>query len=827
MNIKVNGKEVSALVDTGSQVTLMPYRVYQDLFGKKGVRLHEARGLLRVTAANGLDVPYLGYFEADIEVNGIIVSGRGILVKCPSTRESKGGPSQEAVILGMNVLQALPPGTLPLPPMLGGLARVARGRPVFIPPNSTAVVQVTGIGNSKRLDRPSEVLVEPCPGSHLPRGLIVGSCLSSVQGCSCFVQVANLTDEGITLKPGSIVGTIQRVQADIVPEEVQVEVSCDRIHVCAARSTTPVCSQECPVDLQHVDCTAEQKAQLERLVLANRDLFCSDDEDLGYTEKVMHRMRLKDDIPVASTFRRIPPTQLQEVKEHIQTLLSKKIIQQSSSPYASPVVIVRKKDGSIRLCVDYRRLNSKTIPDAYPLPRIDDSLDALGGAKVFSTLDLASGYHQVAMSPEDRQKTAFITPFGLFEYLRMPMGLSTAPATFQRLMQMTMNDLAFQILLVYLDDLLIYSKSFEEHLQRLQTVFDRLREVGLTLNPKKCHLVWAEVEYLGYTISGEEIATSKDKVTAVKSWPALKTLHDLRSFLGFASYYRRFVQGFAKVAKPLHQLISQTYQKEKGQKRKSKKVDVSRDWNAGCQSAFQELKDRLTSAPVLGYVDFSLPFILETDASLDGLGSVLSQEQNGKHRVIAYASRSLRPGERMMKNDSSMKLEVLALKWAMCDKFRYYLLGAHTEVYTDNNPLSHLQTAKLGAVEQRWAAELASFEFSVKYRAGRENANADALSRNPVEEPEEEEEFTAVLCAHEVGQPGMFATTIDPVGTPIPDFESIIESPQQKEPGENHAQGRGWPCHYLPFDNSTTMERRSGKGSSYCPCSALHWQEKA
>ncbi|KAL8596550.1 hypothetical protein ACOMHN_059391 [Nucella lapillus] len=408
------------------------------------------------------------------------------------------------------------------------------------------------------------------------------------------------------------------------------------------------------------------------------------------------------------------------------------------------------------------------------------------------------------MSPEDRQKTAFITPFGLFEYLRMPMGLSTAPATFQRLMQMTMNDLAFQILLVYLDDLLIYSRSFEEHLQRLQTVFDRLWEAGLTLNPKKCHLVRAEVEYLGYTISGEGIATSKDKVTAVKSWPAPKTLHDLRSFLGFASYYRRFVQGFAKVAKPLHQLISQTYQKEKGQKRKSKKVDVSRDWNAGCQSAFQELKDRLTSAPVLGYVDFSLPFILETDASLDGLGAVLSQEQNGKRRVIAYASRSLRPGERMMKNYSSMKLELLALKWAMCDTFRYYLLGAHTEVYTDNNPLSHLQTAKLGAVEQRWAAELASFEFSVKYRAGRENANADALSRNPVEEPEEEEEFTAVSCAHEVGQPGMVATTIDLVGTSLPDFESIIESPQQKEPGKTMHKGEAG--HATTFPSITPQQ---------------------
>ena len=490
-------------------------------------------------------------------------------------------------------------------------------------------------------------------------------------------------------------------------------------------------------------------------------MFFQDDQDLGYTDRVSHQMRMQDDIPVASHFRRIPPTQIQEVKEHIQMLLDKKIVRKSCSPYASPVVIVRKKDNSIRLYVDYRQLNAKTVPDAYPLPRIDDSLDALGGARLFSTLDLASGYHQVAMKEEDIEKTAFTTPFGLFEYLRMPMGLNTAPATFQRLMQTTMNDLAFQILLVYLDDLLVYSRDFDEHLERLQVVFDRLREVGLKLNPKKCQLARSSVEYLGYTVSGSGISTSEGKISSVRNWKTPRTLRELRSFLGFASYYRRFVNGFAKLALPLNRLVSTTYQKGGEKKRKSKHVSIAQDWDAKCQQSFQDLKDALTTAPVLGYADFSQPFILETDASLDGLGAVLSQEQEGGRRVIAYASRSLRPAERRMQNYSSMKLEFLALKWAMCDKFRHYLLGAHTVVYTDNNPLSHLQTSKLGAVEQRWAAELACFEFTLKYRSARENKNADALSRFPTEKPEgEEEEWTAVSCGHRAQAAGLRKTAI-------------------------------------------------------------------
>lgn len=561
-------------------------------------------------------------------------------------------------------------------------ARTAGREAIYIPPRSLASVRVTG-GGLQRTGQDVEILVEPLADGG-PAGLLVASTLNVAQGNSLYVQVLNVTEEAIVIRPGTRIGKVQTVDRKVA-NTVDVEVRCNNIVIsCDMQDRTE--PAKCPVDLSEACASKEEKARLEELILKNKDMFFQDDDDLGHTTREQHRIRLKDDEPVTAAFRRIPPSQFQEVKEHIQGLLDKNIIHRSNSPYASPVVIVWKKDGSIRLCVDYRKLNAKTKMDAWPLPRIDDSLDALGGSSWFSTLDLASGYHQVPMHPDDREKTAFVTPFGLFEYLRMPMGLSTAPATFQRLMQTTMNDLAFQILLIYLNDLLIYSKTFEDHLERLNIVFDRLTEIGLKLNPTKCKVARKSVEYLGYTISGEGIATSRDKIRAVADWPTPQTLRELRGALGFFSYYRRFVAGFAKLAQPMNQLVSQILQRDKAKRAKSRNQYLGNLWTADCQRAFEALKTALTTAPVLGYADYTRPFILETDGSFQGLGAVLSQDQEGGHRVIAYASRGLRPSERNMQNYSSMKLELLALKWAMCEKFRGYLLGAQTHVFTDNSP---------------------------------------------------------------------------------------------------------------------------------------------
>lgn len=729
----IGGKRLIALIDTGSQVTMLSERAYRQYFSEAEL---VSVGFLRITAANGCEVPYLGYFEADVEAHGKIARQRGILVRSGSPIDE-----QYDIILGMNSLSEL--GICPHPKpekAVQGFAKVAGKSAVNIPARAISSVRVTGGGNRRSSDPEKDILVEPVATGG-PSGLIVLSTVSKVVGNSFWVQVMNITDEDCTLHPRTRLGVLHDFEEEGV-SEAKISVGCNRIVISKNASEVGDC-RTCPVDLDGAECEPSERRQLRDLVSKNRDMFFNDEEDLGYTEWVNHSINLRDQRPVVSAFRRIPPSQLMEVKRHIQGLLDQNIVQKSTSPYASPVVIVRKKDNSIRLCVDYRRLNEKTIPDAYPLPRIDDSLDALGGAKLFSTLDLASGYHQVAMNPADREKTAFITPFGLFEYLRMPMGLSTSPATFQRLMQTSMNDLVFQILLIYLDDLLVYSRTFAEHLQRLQMVFDRLREVGLKLNPKKCNLVRTSVEFLGYTVSGQGIATSDSKVKAVAEWPTPKTVKDVRSFLGLASYYRRFVNGFSKLAGPLHTLVAENNQK--------KKTVV--DWGPEHQEAFAQLKAALSSAPVLGYADFAQPFILETDASLSGLGAILSQEQNGKKRVIAYASRTLRGGEKNTTKYGSLKLELLALKWAMCEKFRHYLLGSKTVAFTDNNPLSHLKTAKLGAIEQRWAAELACFDFTIRYRAGRENVNADALSRYPLNSDynnSDDDDLVAISCVQQV-----------------------------------------------------------------------------
>uniref|UniRef100_A0A8P4KLL6 Gypsy retrotransposon integrase-like protein 1 n=1 Tax=Dicentrarchus labrax TaxID=13489 RepID=A0A8P4KLL6_DICLA len=522
--------------------------------------------------------------------------------------------------------------------------------------------------------------------------------------------------------PRTVVGTLDFVNVVSLPSGVTEVPS--GVATVSSQTASPSVQQVESVDLSPL--SVEEQGPVKSLLQQYSSVFSIDDTDLGCTNLISHDIPLVDDTPVRQRHRRIPPSEYEVVKEHINRLLSSQIIRESSSPYASPIVLVRKKDGSMRMCVDYRQLNSKTRRDAFPLPRIEESLDALSGARWFSTLDLTSGYNQVPVTEADRPKTAFCTPFGLFEWNRMPFGLCNAPSTFQRLMQRIFGDQQCQSLLLYLDDIVVFSSTVEQHVERLQVVLERLRHEGLKAKLSKCSFFRKEVNYLGHVISADGVSTDPGKIDVVANWPIPTTASELRSFLGFASYYRRFVEGFAQLAAPLHRVVA-----ECGGTKTNKKTEqrLSRCWDDECNQSFETLKAKLTMAPVLAYADFSLPFILEVDASYGGLGAVLSQAQAGKVRPIAYASRGLRPTERNMVNYSSMKLEFLALKWAMTEKFREYLLGNKCVVYTDNNPLSHLSSAKLAATEQRWAAQLASFDFEIKYRSGKSNTNADALSR--------------------------------------------------------------------------------------------------
>ena len=395
-------------------------------------------------------------------------------------------------------------------------------------------------------------------------------------------------------------------------------------------------------------------------------------------------------------------------------------IQKSSSPWVSAVVLVRKKDGGLQFCIDLCRLNAHTIKDAYSLPRIDEALDCLGGARIFTSLDLKSGYWQVEMDEDLKELTAFtVGPLGFYECNRMPFGLTNAPATFQCLMESCLGDLHLNWCIIYLDDIIVFADTPEEHVKRLRDVFEKLAEAGLKLKPSKCEFFKSCVNYLGHVISKEGIECDPKKIEAVKNWPIPVTVTDVRSFLGFTNHYHRFIQGYAKITHSLNKLIS-------GDNANYKKKKVK--WTRECQVTFDELKNKCTQTPILAYANYKKPFIVHTDASELGLGAVLYQRDDANvKRVIAYASRTLTASERKY---PAHKLEFLALKWSVTDQFHEYLYGGLFEVYTDNNPLTYiLTTAKLDDTGQRWIAKLANYDFQLFYKAGKTNVEADALSR--------------------------------------------------------------------------------------------------
>ena len=470
-----------------------------------------------------------------------------------------------------------------------------------------------------------------------------------------------------------------------------------------------------PENLQH-----EAKEMLKR----NAKVFSKDDMDMGRTNLVKHHIKLTDPVPFKEAYRRIPPQMYDEVKAHIQEMLDLGAIRPSNSPWASAIVLVRKKDGRLRFCIDLRKLNNRTVKDAYSLPRIESILDSLGGAQIFSTLDLKAGYWQVEMAEECKAYTAFTCgPLGFYECDTMPFGATNAPATFQRLMHDCLGELNMNWCIVYLDDIIIFSDTKEEHLKRLEAVFQKLCAAGLKLKPSKCFFFKEEIEYLGHVVSGKGISTNPKKIEAVSKWPTPRTVYDVRSFLGFVGYYRRFIKNFSKITKSIREVITGL---ENQSKRAAKKTYI--EWSDAADTAFEQLKAMCVSTPILAYPNYQLPFTLHTDSSTDGLGAVLYQKQDGKMRVIAYASRSVSKAEA---NYPAHKLEFLALKWAVCEKFHEYLYGSKPfEVFTDNNPLTYVLTsAKLDACGQRWVAKLANYNFSIKYKCGVSNAEADALSR--------------------------------------------------------------------------------------------------
>lgn len=720
--VKIEDCEIPALLDTGATVSL----IRESTVSKLGLKVYPVTELLRVECANGQAIPYAGYTVADIALQNS-PKKQCLLLVVPDVAHTQPVP----LLLGTNILEELMEldtcdiNELPEPWRLS--AHCLRQRRDNLQQTGWSIAQLQYIGTEEVHLKPNNVITLPVsvieetnypkgyvvtehpnpsrPGLHTELEISPDLHLLQGQQKDLKVTISNPSDQGLSIKPGTVVAqlspvTIATTNFPLSESNPQILPSLDSAHV-----------------------TDQERAKLKDLVDEYSDIFSQGELDLGHYSGVTHRIEMEDPRPFKQRFRRIPPHMFEEVADHLRQLEANGVIRPSKSQYSSPVVCVRKKDGKLRLCVDFRLLNSKTKKDNYCLPRVEEILDSLGGAKYFSRLDLKAGYHQIEIYEPHKERTAFtVGPLGFWEHNRLAMGLCNSPATFQRILEDCFSDLNLKVMFIYIDDLVIFSNTLEEHRERLRQVFERLRVCGLKLAPKKCDLVQQEISFLGFRVSQQGIHTDPEKVSKVRDWPVPTNAKELRSFLGFASYYRRFCNQFARLANPLTTLLPPTHSTEK--------ITPKWHWGPEQQSAFCDLKSRLCSAPVLAFPDFQKPFELHIDASGEGLGAVLCQRDEKVVKPIAYASRGLSKTE---KHYPAHKREFLALKWSVVDKFNDYLWGApRFLVKTDNNPLTYvLGSAKLDATGHRWLAALASFNFDIQYVPGPSNADADGLSRLP------------------------------------------------------------------------------------------------
>ena len=701
---KLHGMDTYLLVDTGATVSLLSKTCYENIQGEENYELKSVDK--EVLSANSSVIEIYGKTSvkfslnetslqhdmiiADISVDGIL--GLDFLTKHKAIINLR---NHQIDISGIqHSLQ------------LEGTAheyKVALVRRIVVPPRSEIITE-GAICPGPDGGYPVKVgLVEPSDKFLRSDFGMLAKTLVRRQD-KIPLRIMNLSDTSKTIEMGTAVGKLSPVDEVLAVPSQSLECDgsepiADHLKELFARST------------EHLN--QDQKVKAKRLINKYADLFAVSDKDMCRTSLAKRKINTGVQTPIKQQPRRLPFRMQDEVKEHVSDMLQRGIIKPSHSPWSSAIVLVRKKDGSTRFCVDYRRLNSVTTKDAYPLPRIDESLNQLRGCKWFCTLDLNAGYWQVELDPDDKDKTAFVTREGLYEFNVMPFGLCNAPATFERLMETVLSGLQWQVCLIYLDDVIVYGKTFEEMLHNLELVFEKLFSAGLKLKARKCVLFGKQVKYLGHIISEHGIQTDPEKIETVKNWPEPVNRTQVRSFIGLASYYRKFIANFAQIAQPLHKLTQ---------------ASVPFKWNNECQSAFELLKHRLTSAPILTHPDFTQSFILDTDASQNAIGAALSQVQDGKERVVAYASKVLSKSE---KKYCVTRKELLAVV-TFIKHFRPFLYGHKFLVRTDHSSLKWLLRFKDPEGQlARWLEVISAYDMEIEHRAGKLHGNADGLGRIP------------------------------------------------------------------------------------------------
>ena len=694
------GKTIPALLDTGAEMSVVGTCLLSDT--------QIAPTKLALHAANGTSIPLRGQLTTTVSVGSIPTSvnllvsdhifelilgsdwlhSNNCIWDFPSKRLTVGGVSHH-----LGIYQ----------PAVTKMRRLYVTSDIKIPSRHALSIPTT-VARRTLAAGSESYIIEPCS---LGDGVTLSRLLISSNATEIAVPIINLSDKPLFLKKGQLLAEADPIEASDILQSVEPPPPT----LLAGEQHLQAVIDGLPKKLSR----SERRESI-AFIRSYATLFSKDEYDIGRTSIIQHEINTGQSRPFKQQMRRQPPAYEPKIEESMDKMTKSGVISPASGPFGSNITMVRKSNGDLRFCIDYRQLNAITVKDSYPLPRIDACHDALAGCSYFSTLDMRSGYWQVPLSPETAAKTAFLSRRGLHQFNVLPFGLTNAPAIFQRLMDLVLAGLTWEICLAFLDDIIVMSKDFKEHIRRLRQVFDRLRGANLKLNPTKCHLFQSQVRFLGSIISGEGISPDPEKLRAIREWPIPVKTKDVRAFTALAGYYRRHIKNFAHIARPLYALQS---------------PKVRFQWNPEHQKAFEALQQALSSAPIVGMPRDEGDFILDTDASDLAMGAVLSQIQDGRETVIAYASKVLKPAEL---HYCTTRKELLAVMYGLTE-FRHYLLGRAFKIRTDHAALTSLMTTPVPLGQQaRWLDLLAEYpDKSIVHRAGTSHSNADGLSRRPCE----------------------------------------------------------------------------------------------